>query len=487
MDLLTEKAEWAVEFIDLPRAADEQSAEWEWFQIQFLNNRTRFGLDRKSRQVGWSFTAALDAVVDGTLNPNTPHIFTSINQEESQEKIRYVKQIIAAIDKPMRPRILRDSLTTVELENGSRFISHPQRPPRGKPRARVYLDEYAHYKAEMDRLIYTAALPATTKGDGYIRIGSSTMGARGMFWEIDTESTRKWPDFRRTMIPWWTVRAFCRNVPEAASLAAYMSTEERVAVFGTRAIRAIFANMFLEDFQQEYECAYVDEASAWISWATIQKNQDPDLLYFTARNVDDGLALIEDVRQAQLDGLIEPVLYGGIDIGRHRDLTELVAGGRSTTGQTPVRLLISLAQTPFDDQVRLFSALLTRVPFAGVLVDQNGIGMQMAEQLERTGRAEGVTFTNETKELWAVHARLQAERGLTPLPQYRDLAYQIHSIKKKVTAAKNNVFDNDRNSDKHHADMFWAWALYLYRVESGGTETWSGDLGKIENYKNRWT
>ena len=54
----------------------------------------------------------------------------------------------------------------------------------------------------------------------------------------------------------------------------------------------------------------------------------------------------------------------------------------------------------------------------------------------------------------------------TPIPVDRDLAYQIHSIKKLVTASKNLVFDTDTN-EKHHADKFWAWALALAAAKSG--------------------
>jgi len=93
--------------------------------------------------------------------------------------------------------------------------------------------------------------------------------------------------------------------------------------------------------------------------------------------------------------------------------------------------------------------------------------MQLAENLARTGIAKGVTFTNKSKEDWAREARIQAERGLTPLPVDRDLTYQIHSIKKIVTPSKNNVFDTERN-DEHHADKFWAWALALWANRESG-------------------
>jgi phage FluMu gp28-like protein len=464
VEIRTEKANFAVEFIDIEQAADIAGVWWEPHQVEFLNNSTRFGIDVKARQIAWSFTAALDAVVDGRINPGTPHVFVSINLDEAKEKVRYARAIVEAIDPPARPRLIRDSQTELEFDNGSRLISHPCRPPRGKPRARVYLDEMAHYKEGLDREIYRAALPATTKGDGYIRIGSSPLGAKGLFWEIVTQSLRKYPGYDgwRRLIPWWQVRALCRDVSMARRVAPEMLTEERVRAFGTQALIEIFENMFLEDFQQEYECAWVDELTAWITWEVIKRNQAAhDGLWWHARSVDEALQTIPLIEAAIEKGECEPVLAGGLDVGRQHDLTEFVGVGRSTAGRLPVRLCVSLDRVEYDDQERCIAEIITRLPFTQVLVDKNGIGAQLAENLTRTGKAQGVDFTNATKELWAVEARIQAERGNTPLPSSRDLAYQIHSIKKTTTAAKNNVFDTERN-EKHHADKFWAWALAIY-------------------------
>lgn len=464
----TLKAEFAAEFIDLPKAAQVDGITWETFQKQFLNNSTRFDLIFKSRQIAFSFIAALDAVADGIVEKGIPHIFVSINLEEAREKIRYARDIIAAIDAPVRPKLIRDTQTELEFENGSRLISHPCKPVRGKARARVYLDEMAHYQEGLDRQIYSAALPSTTRSDGYIRIGSSPFGAKGLFWEIATENLKKWPGFQRHIIPWWHIKALCRDVKEARKLAPFMTTEERVYMFGTPALIEIFENMFLEDFQQEYECAWVDEATAWITWEIIKRNQQADLLWWHAKSVDAALGMIPEIQKAIDDGKIEKVLTGGVDIGRKKHLTEFMALGKGTTSQMPVRFSISLDRVEYDDQQRCFEMVIKKLPFTQILIDQNGIGAQLAENLRRStgGRAQGVDFTNATKELWAVEARIQVERNNTPLPLDRDIAYQIHSIKKTTTAAKNNVFDTARN-EKHHADKFWAWALAIWGSATG--------------------
>lgn len=470
MNLRTAKADFAVEFLDLPKAAQVDGAEWEPFQIEFLNNDTRFGIDVKSRQIAWSFTTALDAVVDSILNPGTPHVFVSINLDEAKEKIRYAKNIIAAFDKPVQKEFelaSPGSKTELEFVNGSRLISHPCRPVRGKPRARVYLDEMAHYRDGDDREIYTAALPATTKGDGYIRLGSSTLGASGLFWEIASEELRRYPgyDGNRRFIPWWQIQAFCHDVEAARLVAPGMPTEERVRALGTRAIIEIFENMFLEDFQQEYEVSFSDESVSWISWDVIKRNQAVhDGVWFHAKSVDDVARMIPQILAAIRHGEIESVLAGGLDIGRKKDLTELTLLGRGSSGRLPVRVCVSLDRVEYDDQQGCFLEIIQKLPITQILIDQNGIGAQLAENLSKTGKAEGVTFTNASKELWAVQGRIEMERSNVPLPMDRDLAYQIHSIKKRITAAKNNVFDADRN-EQHHADK--TWALFLAIAAAG--------------------
>jgi phage FluMu gp28-like protein len=193
----------------------------------------------------------------------------------------------------------------------------------------------------------------------------------------------------------------------------------------------------------------------------IQANQSPEHLWWHARSTAEAKALVPQILDAIKARRCEAAFAGGIDVGRKHDLTEFMAVGKGTTDVLPLRLSVSLDRVPYDEQQACFQELITRLPFTQVFIDQNGIGAQLAENLKRlTGKAQGVDFTNATKEVWAVEARLQFERNHVPIPMDRDLAYQIHSIKRKITASKNNVFDTEGN-EKHHADKFWALALAL--------------------------
>ena len=88
--------------------------------------------------------------------------------------------------------------------------------------------------------------------------------------------------------------------------------------------------------------------------------------------------------------------------------------------------------------------------------------MSLAEAMERAypGKAEGQNFTSATKLLWSTDVKKLIQQGKVSIPVDRDLAYQIHSIKRMKTANNNLIFDTDAN-EKHHADQYWAWALAL--------------------------
>ena len=463
-----------VEYLNLPEAVGDPDANWETFQLQHLNNPSLLDIELKSRQVGWSWLAAAESVASAIRYKRTPHIFVSINHEEAQEKIRYAKAIIEALDAEVRPKLVIDNTFEVELKNGSRLISHACRPPRGKARAHVYLDEFAHYPN--DRKIYQAALPIISKG-GVIRIGSSPLGARGMFWEIFTESMRKYPGYTKHAIPWWATQAMCKDTEKAATEAPLLTTEERVRLFGGERLVQLFENMPLEDFQQEYECAWLDETISWIDWELIKRNQmqaaEDKLWYRRAKGIDAALMAINEVWEEVKMGRIEQTFVGGMDIGRSHDTTEIILlGDNRYSNSLPYRLHITLARTEFEDQKTVVSKVLEALPVTSFLIDKGLIGMELAEKMsQKYPQAQGVQFTNPTKELWAVEVKLRAQRAEVPIPMDRDFAYQVHSIRRKMTkVAGQSQFDTEAN-EKHHADMFWAWALAIWAGKSDGANT----------------
>lgn len=460
---LTERAAFLIDNLDLPAATGVDDARWEHFQIAHLCDNGTFRIENKARQIAWSFLIAAEAVVDTIINKQSS-AFVSINLDEAAEKIYYARAVYDNLQIVDLPPIDKESSLRLEI-NGARIISMPSKAVRGKARFNVYFDEFAH--AARDREIYRGSLPVMTKA-GRVRIGSSPMGSTGVFWEIFGESLRKYPGFVRKSTPWWEIYAFCTNPKEARGIAPKLTTEQRVERYAKDRLQAIFANMPLEDFQQEYECDFIDESTSWITWAEIKAAQraGEGLLCYLAegRNniVDETMQAIDRTYDAIMSGKIEQILAAGVDIGRTRNTTEIYCVAKTTTDTYPLRLAITLDACDFDSQLDVLSYTMTKLPIVQMLIDRNGIGRNLAENMEKRypSKAAGVDFTNETKRAWATNAKMLIQQGKTPLPQDRDIAYQIHSIKRMITASKNLQFDTERN-EKHHADKFWAWVLAL--------------------------
>jgi phage FluMu gp28-like protein len=468
VELLTDRARFLVECLDLPTAAQVEGAKWERFQIDHLNDDSIFRIEDKSRQIAWSFTVAAEAVANAILDGEST-IFVSINQEEAKEKTLYAQRVLGSLQISGLPKVVSDTVLGLKFSNGARILSLPSTPPRGKAQMNVVLDEFAH--VQHDREIYTASLPIISKG-GRLRIGSSPMGAAGTFWEISQQEIKAYPGFKRIFTPWYKIKSF-RS--EDAIGADEMDTETRVERFGNDRIKMIYSNMLLDDFQQEYECMYVDEAVSFFPWSLIRKNQDENLLCYKISSPHD--LPLREIKADIAAGRIESVLVGGVDVGRKRDLTEIFFLGFGD--KTPLRIMISLDKAPFDVQEGVIRQVLEVLPVGYLLIDQNGIGMHLAERLASDTVAEGVTFTNASKHLWATEVKIQLEKENVPIPADRDLAYQIHSVKRMVTAAKNTVFDTDRN-EKHHADKFWALALAVWAArEEKSVPVWAPSLGRI--------
>lgn len=448
-----------LENLNLPKATGIDDAVWEKFQIDELNNDSMFGIERKCRQVGWSFLIAARGVADAILDARSS-VYNSINKSESQDKIRYAKAIYENLETPFAlPKLIIDNRAELEFDNGARLVSTAS--ARGIPNSNFFLDEAAW--KQNAREIYTASVPIISKG-GCFRMGSSTNGAGGIFWEIDTESFQSFPDFVRRATVWWEVEAFCTDIKTAIKEAPYLDTAERIERFATPRLKTIFANTILEDFQQEYEAVYVDETTAWITWDEIKANQSESLdceISSERKTIEKALDAVESVKGKIHRGEIEPVLSVGADIGRTRHTTDIGAVGHSTTDTFPLRLMITLDNCTFDDQLAVFKKVM-ELPVSKMLIDKTGIGINLAENMENAypSKVEGAQFTMESKKLWATGTKMFFQQRRVPIPVERDLGYQIHSIKRLITPSKNLVFDTERN-EKHHADKFWMLALAL--------------------------
>lgn len=435
------------------------------YQIDLMTCPQRFRAVLKSRQTGLSFGYAAEALAKAHLSYEYTAIFVSYNLDDAKEKIRHAAMLYESMPAQWQKRRVTDNKTELEFEDGqgrrSRLISLPCRDPRGKGKADVYLDELPFMQNA--RRIYTAAVPIISRGGGNLTLGSTPLGKQDLLYEILEGEAERYPHYARFRIPWWDCPDFCTDVPRAGLAAPDMTTDQRVATFGTETIQVIRASLDLENFQQEYECCFVDEAVAFIPW---------DLIVAGCR--DETELEVAGSVQEFFEYEAQGPLYAGFDVGRRRNASELIVVER-VGERFYVRLHQTLDKTRFSDQKVLLRALIeTRRDLQRLCIDETGMGMQLAEELAEAfpGRVEPVTFTNPVKNALGNGLKIAFEDRNLAIPAKRELMQQIHSVRKTVTIAGNIRLDTDHD-DKHHADQFWALALALHGADGESPLWWS--------------
>lgn len=420
------------------------------FQSAFLDNRARFRWVTKSRQVGYSFIFALEALARCHLRDGHTAVFVSYNQADAVEKILIARQVYEELPIAFQKKLVTDAKTELAFESNargrrlSRIISVPSKPPRGK-KGDVYLDELAHYIN--DRQVYTGSTALILRSQGQLTGCSTPLGRRGIFWEIATEEFRRYPHHTQQVVPWWLCRFFCTDTKRAAVEAPALSTEERVQTFGKPNLIEQFDSLPIEDFQQELETLFVDESYSFYPYELILPCTTDDLALAT----DPGEVPRPNGR-----------IVAGFDVGRVRDRSEL-AVFEQIEGRYTCRLLKSFDGVPFAEQEGELRRLLNVLPVARLSVDRSGIGMNLAENLAREfPQVVPENFTNESKERWATDFKIVLQRRDVVLPRNRELVGQIHSIKKRVLPSGKVSFDAERTA-RGHADKFWAVALACQR------------------------
>jgi len=454
------RTEWG--FLSGLATFEDEPLVLESYQHAFLRNRSRFRWVVKSRQVGFSMVMALEALARCHLREKHTAVFVSYNLDDAKEKVLLARQIHEDLPLGYQKRIVVDSKTELSFESSgpkkrvSRILSAPSKAPRGK-KGDVYLDELAHYVN--DREVYRGSTALILRSRGQLTGCSTPLGRRGIFWEVAQQELRRYPHHRRHYAPWWLCRFFCRDVPAAAAHAPDLPTADRVARFGQPDIIEQHASLPEEDFQQEFENAFVDESYSYYPYELILPCTSDDLVVH-----HDFAALPRPTGR----------LVAGFDVGRVRDHSELAVFEQQ--GEHYIcRLLRRYEQVPFATQEADLRQLLEHVPIARLSIDRSGIGMHLTENLTRDyPQVQAEAFTNDTKERWATDFKILLQRRDVALPRDRDLVSQVHSIKRRVLPSGKVAFDAERTTRAGHADRFWAIALACQKERGpallGGSE-----------------
>lgn len=210
-----------------------------------------------------------------------------------------------------------------------------------------------------------------------------------------------------------------------------------------------------ESFLQEYMCVPADDESVFIS---------SDIMGGCFYNY--GEVWQTDLQDCAGD------LYIGVDVGRDNDLT-VIWILESIAGMLFTRRVETLKGMKFSKQEAVLYPYLALPKVRRCCIDQTGLGRQFAERAqERFGkyRVEGVQFTALSKEKMAYPMRARFEDKTIRIPDTSEIREDIRAVKKTVGAGGAIRFDAAR-SENGHSDRFWALALAVEAVGSGGGQS----------------
>ena len=385
------------------------------YQREFLQDSGRFRAILKSRQIGFSFVLALDALLEAVGGRDA--VIVSASQDQADILIGYAQRHAAKLGL----EVLALSRSELVLDNGSKIVSRPAniRTVQGFSGS-LYLDEFAWMPDA--RKMWEAAVPVIVAVKGRLTVCSTPYDQGSLFYQIMEDPEHRYPQFSRRRI----------TLSDAVAQGLPVDEEELRGLFDQDAYQRLFENVWFDDAES----------------------------YFTIGEVK---ACVGDC----LDMTTSAALYGGYDVGRTTDASELMLV--ESGDKVALRVRVTLKRTSFVEQKRVIEHHLRAYTVKALHIDATGMGANLAEDCQRQypGIVRPVWFTQALKEELAVNLKKLFEERRIVIPNDPNLIAQIHGIK-RIAKAQGFSYDSGRNKDIGHADGFWALALACRELGFGG-------------------
>ena len=397
------------------------------YQKRWVADQARFKIGMFARQTGKTFTTTFE-IVDHCMRAvaegrRERWVILSRGERQATEAMNEgVKRHAEAFGLGFREldydwvgAETRTRALEVELPGGSRITALPANPDTARGfSANVFLDEFAFHQDS--RAIWRALFPVVSRPGLRLRICSTPNGRGNVFYDLMESDDPVWSRHR-------------------------VDIHQAVADGLPRDIEALKRALRDPDaWAQEYELAWLDEASAWLPYDLIDTV------------VHEGAGLPA--------GYAGGRCFVGVDIAARRDLFVLVV--LEEVGDVLwLREMVAGRRMSFAAQAAELDRVMETYRVGRVCMDQTGMGEMPVEDARRrhgATRIEGVLFTAPVKLSLASHAKQAFEDRTLRIPPDPELRRDLHSLKQAVGATGVPRFVVDGDTDGH-ADR--AWALFL--------------------------
>jgi len=423
------------------------------YQRRIIADKARLKGWVKSRQVGGSVGGTLDMVVDALQTHNDWNTMSRTGRQ-AKKLLRKAADHVEAIDFYLRTRLgqktIIDKISTEEivLKCGSVMAALPcDANTTVGDTVNWLLDEWALYPNS--EIIFGTIKPSIMHGRRLLGL-STPRGRHGKFAIVH----QNWRELGAESGWSFHITTIEDAIREGLVLRDHLGKVLTFEEFRVQEIRDIGLEMWL----QEYMCTFLDTITAFLSWEIIQNCGV------------EGQTLVKSPEQlVQLAGP-DCELYAGVDIGRRHDLTVIWIISRNPAGQYRTESIVYLTQTPFRTQEEVLVSYLRTGVIQHCCIDQMGIGMQLAENMQEDfgGIIEPVTFSNSSKLAMGEKLRVQMESGNFTFPLDDDIVEDFASVERVITD-QGNVRIAATPGHKTHGDYFWAAAQALHGATSFGS------------------
>ena len=422
------------------------------YQERWINDNNRLKLMEKARQIGLSWSTAYPTV-ERTAKTGAKWDQWVSSRDEIQARLflddcKMWAQVFSLAAEDLGEMVIdaKKKLTALVLRfaSGRCIYSMSSNPDAqaGKRGGRV-LDEFALLADP--RKMWQIAYPGLTWG-GLLEVISTHRGSRNFFnqliREIREQGNPKKISLHRVTLEDALEAGFLYKLQQALPADAEQQAMDEPEYFDF--VKSGCADE--ESFNQEYMCIPGDDDTAFLEY---------DLIAAVEYPTDHDWEL--DAPPEKLD----PNLFGGLDIGRKKDLTvlwvmELVGDVLCT------RKVIVLQNMSKPDQEKVLWPWLQVL--SRTCIDYTGLGIGWGDDAqEKFGeyRVELVTFTPKVKEALAYPVRGKMEDRRVRIPYDQKIRSDLRAVTKETTAAGNIRFTAER-SENGHADRFWSLALSVH-------------------------
>ena len=427
------------------------------YQQRWLQDESRFKVATFARQIGKTFTTTLEIVRDalekGAGGGRSSWVILSRGERQAKEAMEegvklHLAALGAAFDAVETDFKLSDGTTVRGSEVvlpgtvRNKITALPANPDTARGFSRnVFLDEFAFHRD--DRAIWRALFPVVSAGY-LLRVVSTPNGRGNKFYELmhDPELDGIWS---RHLV----------DIYEAVRDGLDRDIDELKSGFGDPVAWA-----------QEFECQFVDSATAWLTYELIDA--------------------AEDAAAGDPGRYTGGPCWVGMDIGARGDLT--VIWVLEEVGDVLVaRELIEMRAASFASQMAELDRLMSFYRVVEADLDQTGMG-EMPVETARTrhgSRVQGVIFTQTRKLDIATALRDRLEDRRLKLPRSPALRRDLHSVQRVTGPTGVPRLVADRSADGH-ADRFWALALGAAAAQTPKEEFgYMSARGKPDEWRER--